>query len=131
MTTRLVGPINSGPASGGAGVATSTGVTNQMIVGEILGVYAKYNHAPPAGTTGFVLATQGTSPAPPTYDILNLAAAATDGWFYPEIAAVCEVDGTPVAGQYAPILVHDFLSLTIDGADDLDNVDAWILLREP
>lgn len=125
---RLVGPINSGAAAGGAGVATAHAQSDIRLLGEILGIYIKYNDAPPAGTTDVTVKTVGTSPAAPSYNIVVVSNAATDGWFRP-VQQGCDAAGAPVAGAYVPTLVYDFIDVAIAQANNADNVDVWVLLK--
>lgn len=129
---KLIGPINSGAAAGNDGSATSTGTTTAPVVGRVYGVYVKYNHSPPAGTTDVTIATDGTSPAAPALTLLTITDAATSGWFYPRVqvhttaAAAATYDGTRPLLEPAP--VHDLIDVTIAQANALDNVDVWLLV---
>ena len=67
---KLLGPINTGVAAGGAGVATNNRTTTTKIEGLLIGVYVKYNDSPPAGTTDILVKTVGTSPDAPTSCVL-------------------------------------------------------------
>lgn len=125
----LVGPINSGPAVGGDGVATASDTTAVYIIGRVQGIYVKYNDSPPAGTTDVTVATLGTSPTAPTYNLLAVVNAATDGWFYPRVQ-VHTVAGAAIAAEYTPLIVYDRIKVTIAGANAADNVDVWILLDD-
>jgi hypothetical protein len=126
---RLAGPYNSGAAVGGDGVATANTTNTSVLVGRIQGIYIKYNHSPPAGTTDVTVKTLGTSPYPPTYDIEVVSNAATDGWFYPRVL-VHDTAGATIAGEYTPLLIHDLVNVTIAQANAADNVDVWILLDD-
>jgi hypothetical protein len=95
----------------------------------VQGIYVKYNHSPPAGTTDVTVKTVGTSPAPPTYNLLVLTNAATDGWFYPRVQ-VHDTAGSAIAAEYTPLLIHDLVNVTIAQANDADNVDVWFLLDD-
>lgn len=130
---KLLGPINSGAAVGGDGVATSNGNSSSAISGRILGVYVKYNDSPPAGTTDVVISTKGTSPRPPSNVILTLTNSATAGWFYPrhivhdEAGTAYKWDGTNEV--YEPVPVDDFINVAIAQANAGDNVDVWLLFE--
>jgi hypothetical protein len=125
---RLIGPINSGVAVGNNGQATANADTTIRVIGKVFGIYVKYNDSPPAGTTDVVVKTKGTSPAPPTYNLLTLTNAATDGWFYPQ-AQIHTVVGAAIDGEYTPLLVHDYLNVAIAGANAGDSVDVWLLVE--
>ena len=130
---RLYGPLNSGAASGGAGVATANATTSTPIHGRIVAVYVKYNDSPPAGTTDVTVKTQGTSPAAPSLTFLTIANAATDGYFYPRTimhdlaAAAVTFDGTNEI--YDMVAIADRVTVTIAQANDADNVDVWLLVQ--
>lgn len=134
MGLRLIGPINTGVAAGGAGTATNNASTSTTVSGEILGIYLKYNDSPPAGTADVVVKTLGTgSGAPPTNTILTVADAATSGWFYPRHLADSEAGAAlNTAGDELRVAVpvHDVINVAIAQANNGDSVDAWILVRE-
>jgi hypothetical protein len=123
----LVGPLNSGAAVGGDGVATANETSTVYIVGRGQGIYVKHNGSPPAGTTDVTIATAGTSA--PAYNLLAIVNAATDGWFYPRVQ-VHTVAGAAIAGEYTPLIVYDKLKVTIAQANAADSVDVWILLDD-
>ena len=123
----LVGPINTGVAAGGAGTATANASTTQMVSGRVAGIYVRYNDSPPAGTTDVTVKTVGTSPAAPSYNFLVLTNAATDGWFYPQ-AQIHDTSGAAIAGEYTPLLVHDYINVTVAQANNGDSVDVWLLV---
>lgn len=123
----LVGPLNSGAAAGSAGSATANADSPVRLVGKLVGIYVKYNDSPPAATTDVTIATKGTSPAPPTYNLLALANAATDGWFYPQVQ-IDDTAGSAISGEYTPQLIHDYVNVKIAQANAADNVDVWLLI---
>lgn len=123
---RLYGPLNSGAAAGGAGVATANASSRTPLVGEVVGIYIKYNDSPPV-TTDVTIKTVGTSPAPPTYNLLVVTDSATSGWFYPQVQ-VHTTAGALIAGEYRSLLVHDYINVVIAQANNADNVDIWLLL---
>ncbi len=130
---RIVGPINTGLTTGGAGVSTNNADTTQSICGLVAAVYIKYNGAPPAGTTDVTIATKGTSA--PAYNVLKISNAATDGLFLPRKATV---DQAGAALLYAAggvgvadlIPVNDIVNVLIEGADDNDSADVWLYLKD-
>lgn len=128
MKQHLYGPIVGAVAAGGAGTATSTTTTTTRVCGMIAGVYLKYNDSPPAGTTDVTVKTQGTTPAPPSYNILAVANAATDGWFYPSVQ-IHTTAGAAIAGEYKSIPVDDYIQVVIAQANVGDSVDVWLLLE--
>ena len=125
---RLIGPVNSGAAVGGAGVATANANSPKVVDGSVVGVYVKYNGAKPA-TTDVTMATRGTSPAPPTRSILTLTNVTADGWFHPSVQAQ-DTAGGAIAGIYQDIPIFDYLNVKIDQGNAGDSVDVWMLLRE-
>lgn len=128
-SARLIGPLSSGIAAGGAGVATANASTTTPIIGELMGVYIQYNDAPPAGTTDVVLSTVGSEPFPPTVSFLTRTNSATGGWFRPALQ-LCDGTGAAIAGAYGAVLLADFVNVKIDQANAGDSVSVWLLLRE-
>ena len=126
---RLYGPLNSGAAAGSAGSATANADSSIRLIGRVVGIYVKYNDSPPAATTDVTIKAIGTSPAPPTYNLLVLTNAATDGWFYPRVQ-VCDTAGSAIANEYTPLVLHDYINLAIAQANAADNVDIWLLLSD-
>lgn len=127
MTVSLVGPINSGSAAGGDGVATANGNSDSLLKGSVMAIYVKYNDTPPA-TTDVTVKSVGTSPSAPTYNLLSVANAITDGWFYPRVA-VHDVSGAAISGQYSEQVIYDYVNVVIAGANAGDSVDVWLLLE--
>lgn len=134
MGVQLIGPINTGVGSGGAGVATSSKTSSTVVRGRVLGTYIKYNDSPPE-TTDVTIATAGAaSGAPPANTILTISDANTSGWFYPrhkvhdEAGAGVTFDGTNEI--YEPVPIHDQIKVTIAQADDGDNADVWLLVED-
>ena len=126
--SHVAGPFNSGAAVGGDGVATANTDSPIRLAGKVIGIYVKYNGSPPAGTTDVTIKAKGTSPAPPTYNLLVLTDGATDGWRYPQ-ALIHTTAGAEIAGEYTSLLIDDFINVTIAQANAADNVDVWLLLE--
>lgn len=132
---RLLGPVTAGPTVpdldvydnpiAGTGVASAR--TPVRVIGEILGMYVKYNDSPP-GTTVVTISTEGVSPAIPPHDLLVLSNVNTDGMFRPALQAV-DGDGAPIAGAYVPALVYDYVTVDVDGTDGGESVVVWFLLK--
>ena len=131
MTISVFGPINSGLTTGGAGVSTSNFTTNKIAVGEVLAISVKYNGAPPAGTTDVIIKTVGTSPEMPSQTLLTLTDAATDFLFMPRVLPH-DVAGTELAALTIaePILIYGYINVLIQGANDADSVDVWLVLEQ-
>ena len=130
---RLLGPINSGVADGGSGVATANANSTIVLQGELLAIYLTYNDSPPAATTDVIISTQGTSPAPASVTLLTITNAATDAAFYPRIPAQ-DATGTNVTYDnsneiYIPFPIFDLVNVKIQGANNDDSVDAVFLVR--
>ncbi len=130
---RLVGPVNSGVAVGGDGVATANEDSTIVLQGELLAIYLTYNDSPPSGTTDVVITTQGTSPAPASATLISISNAATDAAFYPRTPAQ-DNTGTDViysAGNeiHVPFAIFDIVNVLIKGANAGDSVDAVFLVR--
>ena len=130
---RLLGPVNSGVAAGGAGVATENADSAIVLQGELLAIYLTYNGSPPAGTTDVIISTAGTAPAPASVTLLTVTNAATDAAFYPRIPAQ-DATGTDVTYDgtneiYIPFPIFDLVNVKIQGANNDDSVDAHFLVR--
>jgi hypothetical protein len=124
----LIGPFSSGTAAGNAGAATANTDTGTRICGLVRGVYVQYNDSPPAATTDITIATKGSTPACPTYDVLAIANAATNGLFTPTCSVVTTA-GAAVADGYAPVTVDDFLNIKIAGANAGDSITVWLFVE--
>lgn len=133
MTTSLVGPLSSGAAAGGAGVATANATSSIIIKGRVLSVYIEYLGTPPAGTTDATVATAGVS-ALPAVTIVTLANAATDIVKYPRVG-VHKTDGTNATYDgtnqiFEPQYIHDKVTVTIAGANDADYINAYLVIED-
>lgn len=129
MSTQLIGPISTPASTGGAGTLAANVDTPVAVRGRVSGIYIQYNDAPPAATTDVTIKTKGASPEPPTYDVLKVSNAATDGWFWPQVQ-ICDTAGAAIAGEYTPVIVHDYLNIAIAQANDGDSVTVWLLVEE-
>lgn len=123
----IVGPINSGAAAGGAGVATANANSSIRVCGYVMAVHVKYNDSPPAGTTDVTIKTAGT--AIPSLTFLTLTNGATDGWRFPQLL-LDDSAGADLTGVYGPPYIDDYVNVAIAQANDADNVDV-ILLIDP
>src|SRR3990172_8587732 len=123
-----VGPINSGAAVGGAGVAPANASSAVRVMGRLRGIYVKYKDAPPAATTDVTIKTVGGNGAPPSQNLLVLTNAATDGWFYPA-PQLHTTAGALIAGEDGQLLVDDLVNVKIDQANANDNIGVWLVLE--
>ena len=123
----LVGPINTGVAAGGAGVATSNYTHPIPVRGRVLAYAITYNDTPAAGTTDVTIATAGTGPLP----VVTLAVvtnSATD--VHANLMhAVNGADGAAIANVYDNPVINDFVTVTIAGADNGDSADVWLIVE--
>ncbi len=126
MSVNLVGPIKSGVAVGGNGAATANADSTTPIEGLLLGVYIQYNDSPPA-TTDVTVKTKGTSPYAPSYNLLVVSNANTNGLFMVR-GAVVDTAGAAIAGQHELIPIDDIVNVAIAQADAGDSVDVWLLM---
>lgn len=122
----IIGPINSGSATGGAGVATANATTSIDFDGLLMSVYVRYNDSPPA-TTDVTVASGGTSPNAPALTYLSVSNANTDGWFHPRVLENLNTDGTALT-THAVMPVADKVTVTIAQANDGDSVDVWLVV---
>jgi hypothetical protein len=114
--------ISATGATGGAGVATATARTGQMVKGTIRAVHLAYLDSPPAGTTDVTLEGSTT----PKIPVLTITNAATDGWFFPMNQAD-NTAGADITNQGSPVAVEDYLDLTIAQANNADGITATII----
>ncbi len=125
------GPINSGAAVGGAGVATANN-SSHRVAGKVHAIEVKYNDSPPV-TTDVTIATVGASAHVPAIALLTLSNANTDTIKYPRVqvqdtAGVgLTLDGTRISSD--KIEIDDAIKVTIDQANAGDNVDVWVCLE--
>lgn len=124
----LFGPLNSGVAAGGDGVATNNATSPHVVKGVVRGLCIVYNDSPPAATTDLTIATLGTNPGV-AETIYYKESSATDGWFYPRTLFNLNSTGAEIASLYAFIAIHDYVKVTIAGANADDSVDVWLLLE--
>jgi hypothetical protein len=123
---RAIGPLSSGVAVGGAGVATANATSLFPVQGKLAGLYIRYNDSPPAGTTDVTIKTAGEFT--PSYNLLVLTNAATDGLFIPTVAQVDPAGAARTA--YSPAPVHDKINIKIDQANAGDSVDIWFFFED-
>lgn len=121
----LVGPITTPAATGGAGAASATVTTSTVVTGEIYGIAIQYNDAPPAATTDIGIKAKGQSGVLPSYNILVIANAATDGYFAVRAACVNTANAA-ITNSHAPIAVNDLIQVDIAQANDGDSVTVWL-----
>jgi hypothetical protein len=116
--------FSTGAAAGGAGLATATAYSGDIIRGEVLAVYVDYVGSPPAATTDFTLSDRAD---PASEAIVSLTNAATDIKLYPRRTAESN-DGTDATDFWVPYIVYGELEATIAQANDDDycTVTVWI-----
>jgi hypothetical protein len=126
---KLFGPINSGIAAGGAGVAGNNATTAQIVRGNVIGIYVRYNDACPA-TTDVIIKTVGTTPAMPTQTLLTLTNKNTSGLFLPR-ALPQDTSGANLAALTIaePNPVFDNINVAVAQANDADSIDVWLFLE--
>ena len=132
MTTSLVGPLSSGAAVGGAGVATANLTSSIVVRGQVLSVYVAYLLTPPS-TTDVTIATAGVS-ALPAATILSLANANTNIVKYPRVGAH-KTDGTNATYDgtnqiFEPQYVHDKVKVTIAQSNADDYVEVYLVIKD-
>lgn len=110
-------------ATGGAGVATASAVSTNILIGHIRAVYLEYTDSPPASTCDVTIVENTNSPA---MSILTITDAATDGWFYP-MAQADNQAGTDITNQGTPIPVMDYVKVTIAQVNNDDGVTVTIV----
>jgi len=123
------GPLTSGVAVGGNGVATANQTSTAILNGVLYGIYVKYLDSPPAGTTDVTIATAGVGNSAPAQTLLTITDAATDGWFYPRVNIDTDA-GAAIATQYDRFAVDDLIKVTIAQANAGDYVQVWLLTEK-
>lgn len=129
---RMLGPLNSGVATGSAGSAAANASTGVVITGRIVAVGLVYLDSPPGASTDVTIATTGANG--PAQTVLALTNAATNGWFYPRVATVSTAGAASLyAGSGTAvndyIAIHDVVNVKIEGANAGDGVNVWLLLE--
>lgn len=126
----LVGPYNSGVASGGAGVATANTDYSTKIEGRVTAIYIDYKGTAPPATTDVTVRTKGTSPNAPSMTILSAVNINTDGWFFPATPIHLNTTGAAIANNYIQgVPIFDSINILIAQADDDNNADVWLLVE--
>lgn len=125
---KLVGPLITPAASGGAGAATGSYTTTSPVEGYVMAVYVKYEDSPPV-TTDVTVATLGTAPYAPAITVLAVANGNTDGWRYPYVIAHLNTDGSTIANTNGwGVPIADYVKVTVAQANDNDYVKVWLLV---
>lgn len=113
--------ISALAATGGAGIATATGTSEEVINGFILAVHIAGQDSPPP-TLDVTLSEATNDPA---MTVLTLTNVTADGWYYPQKQATDDT-GAALAGVGSLIPVHDYLTLSVAQADNDDGVVATL-----
>lgn len=122
----IVGPISSGAAVGDSGQATATGTGGNRVTGLVKGIYLKYVGSPPAGTTDVTVKTKGAYG--PSYTVLKISNAATDGLFVVAKKAV-DPTGAEIDTWFDHVPVDDVIQVVIEGANADDSVEATLFVH--
>lgn len=124
---RVLGPVNSGITTGGAGASTNNADTIRMN-GLFYGAYVRYNDTPPA-TTDVIVKTKGN--AAPSITFLTLTDKNTSGWFFPRMIPH-DLVGVALAALVVaePIPFDDQINISIAQANDGDSLDVWLLIGD-
>ena len=120
----MYGPITTGAATGGAGVAAATAYSPRPITGVVVQIYVQYNDAPPAGTTDVGIKTKGASGITPSIPLLTITNAATNGVFTPKTPTYTPAGA--LDGGTAYFVINDIIQVDIAGANDGDSVSVWL-----
>jgi hypothetical protein len=119
------GPITTPACAGADGVAAATVTTNEPINGFIAAVSISYVGDDP-GTTDTTIATLGTLPYCPAYNILVVSNSATDALHVPRKACV---DAAGAAnGEYVYFPVNDKIVVTVAQANTGDIIKVWLYM---
>ena len=123
----FIGPINTGAAAGGAGVATANATSTATVTGLLLGFQIRHNDSPPAATTDVTI--QATGGALPGRTLLTITNAATDGFFAVRGGAVTTANASITDSAERLPLIRDYIKVTIAQANDADSVDVWAVVE--
>jgi len=120
--------ISCTPAVGvtGTGDATKTVISTEKITGTVRDVYREYLDSPPAGTTDVTIVEAYNDPPQEILVVLN---SATDGWAAPMKQAVLNTSGAAITNQGSPVIVDDYISVTIAQANDDDGVIVTLVVE--
>lgn len=123
----LVGPFTTPACTGADGSGAATVTSGVKLTGLVYAIYIQYVGDDP-NTTDVTIATLGTSPAAPSYNLLVATNLATDVLYKPR--GVSHVATTGVAGtdndQMLP--VDDYITVTVAGANTGDIIKVWVFL---
>jgi len=125
MTVKIVGPLQTAPATGGAGLAGANIDSTHPIQGMLHSMYVEYLDSPPA-TTDVIIKTKGTHA--PVITLLTLTNKNTSGWFKPRYA-VHDNLGVAIANEYDREAVNDYVNISIAQADNNDYIKVWLKLE--
>lgn len=113
--------------TGGAGVAAGTGTSDNVVSGEVLGVYLNFHASAPA-TTDTTISTVGGGP--PSYNLLAVSNSATDAYFAPRAGAVSAANAA-ITDSHTPFVVADRLKVVLAQCDALTNaVVAHVIVQD-
>jgi hypothetical protein len=121
------GPITTPACAGADGVAAATVTSSIIINGFVAAAYIQYVGDDPA-TTDTTIATLGTSPVCPTYNILVVTNSATDALHVPRKA--CVDTAGAANGEYAYIPVNDYVKVTVAQANTGDVINVWLYILD-
>lgn len=107
--------------TGGAGTATASATSENIIIGHIVAIHLAYAGTPP-NTTDVTIAG-ATAPSLP---VLTVSNGATDGWRYPQAATV-DTAGASISGGYTDIWINDKVTVTMAQANNDDGVTVTII----
>ena len=123
----LFGPIITPACTGADGSGAATVTSQSIACGLVYAIYVQYAGDDP-GTTDVTIATQGTSPRAPSYNLLVATNLATDVPYLPR--GVSHIATTGVAGtdndQMLP--VDDYVKVTVAQANTGDIISVWLFL---
>jgi hypothetical protein len=123
---QLVGPINTGIATGGDGSATSNQDSSVVISGVIVAIAVRPNFSYLSTSMDVSIKTKGTSA--PELEILSISSLGGEGWYHVRPQAV-DGQGGDIADLYAVgVPVYDIINVKLEAANDDDTADVWFLV---
>lgn len=123
---QLIGPINTGVATGGDGSAASN-ADGLNLAGTIVAVAVRPNFSYLSTEMDITIKTKGQSA--PEVEILSLSGLTAEGWYHPRLPIQDGV-GADIADMYGVgIPVFDVVNVAIEAANDDDSADIWLLME--
>jgi hypothetical protein len=107
--------------------ATGTVDSPRPYEGLVKSFYVKYTTQ--SGPPSLVIKTKGSAGQQPSLTLLALAAANTDGVFYPEQPASKVVDGTTIVTWFEESVITDYITVAVTAGGTAGAIDVWMTIQ--